>query len=145
MPSCLIRSKFVALDSSHLSNVVHATFSNDRAEREKATAFERAFESSGSVLLLSWHHLQELLSHENKTVIEQRFEYIASKPLVASLRSLTDDSVVGTIMDVQAMEVATAFHDPGLNLSGVRELRLSGCSCSQAAGTSFGRSWNRGL
>lgn len=37
----------------------------------------RAFEGCGSVLLLRWHHLQELLSHENKTVIEQRFNYIA--------------------------------------------------------------------
>ena len=75
----LIRSKFVALDSSHLIDIVRDTFSNDGARREKAAAFGRAFEGSGSVLLLSWHHLQELLSHENEAVIEQRFEYFAYK------------------------------------------------------------------
>jgi hypothetical protein len=126
MPGSLIRSKFVALDSSHLGNVVRDTFSSDLGRREKAAAFERAFESSGSVLLLSWHHLQELLSHENEQVIQQRFEYIASKPLVASLKSLTDDHVVGTIMDVQAMELAAAFNDPALTLSGVRDAAAAG-------------------
>jgi hypothetical protein len=110
----LIRSKFVALDSSHLSKVVRDTFSSDSAQRQKAAAFERAFESSGSVLLLSWHHLQELLSHENEAVIKQRFEYIASKPLVASLKSLSDVSVVGTVIDMQAREVAAAFKGPDL-------------------------------
>jgi hypothetical protein len=107
MPASLIRPKFVALDSSHLGRVVHDTFSTDPARRDKAAAFERAFEESGSVLLLSWHHLQELLSHENEKVIQQRFSYLASKPLVAGLKSLTDDRVVGTIIDVQAKEVAS--------------------------------------
>jgi hypothetical protein len=122
----LIRSKFVALDSSHLSKVVRDTFSSDSAQRQKAAAFERAFESSGSVLLLSWHHLQELLSHENEAVIKQRFEYIASKPLVASLKSLSDVSVVGTVIDMQAREVAAAFKSPGLALSGVRDIAAAG-------------------
>jgi hypothetical protein len=61
-------------------------------------------------------------------VIQQRFEYIASKPLVASLKSLTDDSLIGSIMDVQAMEVAAAFRDPALNLSGVRDAAAVGMS-----------------
>ena len=126
MPDSLLRSKFVALDSSHLIKVVRDTFSSDLAQRQKAAAFECAFESSGSVLLLSWHHLQELLSHENKTVIQQRFEYIASKPMVASLKSLTDASVVGGIIDVQAMEVAAAFNGPGLTLTGVRDIAAAG-------------------
>jgi hypothetical protein len=66
MPGSLIRSKFVALDSSHLGDVVRDTCSNNPDKREKAAAFERAFESSGSVLLVIWHHLQELLSYENR-------------------------------------------------------------------------------
>jgi hypothetical protein len=126
MPSSLIRSKFVAFDSSHLSNVVRDTFSSEPAHRQKAAAFERAFENSGSVLLLSWHHLQELLSHENRAVIEQRLEYVASKRLVASLKSFKDDSVVGTITDVQAREVAAAFHGPALTLDGVRDAAAEG-------------------
>lgn len=126
MSGKLIRSKFVALDSSHLINVVRDTFSNDAVRREKAAAFERAFEGSGSVLLLSWHHLQELLSHENEAVIRQRFEYIASKPLVACLRSLTEDSVPGTIIDMQAMEVAAAFKNPRFTLSSLRDVAATG-------------------
>lgn len=126
MPGSLIRSKFVALDSSHLSNVVRDTFSHDAARREKAAVFEREFEGSGSVLLLSWHHLQELLSHENETIIKQRFEYIAAKPLVASLKSLTEGSVPGTIIDMQALEVAAAFRSPRLPLIGIRDIAAAG-------------------
>ncbi|WP_247776884.1 hypothetical protein [Bradyrhizobium sp. CW1] len=122
----LIKSKLVALDSSHLVNVIRDTFSKESAAREKAAAFERAFESSGSVLLLSWHHLRELLSHENKAVIEQRFEYLASKPLVASIKSLTEESLAGSVIDMQALEVAAAFKNPGLALSGVRDCAAEG-------------------
>jgi hypothetical protein len=118
----LIRSKFVTLDSSHLINVVRDTFSHDGVRREKAAAFERAFESSGCVLLLSWHHLQELLSHENEAVIKQRLEYFASKPLVGCLKSLAEESVPGSIIDIQAMEVAAAFKSPGCTLSEVRDV-----------------------
>jgi hypothetical protein len=107
---------------SHLINVVRDTFSHDGARHEKAAAFERTFESSGSVLLLSWHHLQELLSHENEAVIKQRFEYVASKPLVGCLKSLTEESVPGSIIDMQAMEVAAAFKNRGGTLSGVRDV-----------------------
>jgi hypothetical protein len=39
--------------------------------------------------------------------------------LVASLKSLSDVSVVGTVIDMQAREVAAAFKGPGLALSGV--------------------------
>jgi hypothetical protein len=96
------------------------------------------------VLLLSWHHLQELLSHENKAVIERRFEYIASKPLVASLKSLTEDSVVGAVTDVQAMEVAAAFNGPALTLSGVRDIAAAGMvtlGCGRDIIRPFVESW----
>jgi len=61
--SSLIRPKFVALDSSHLNAVAADKATTDRTRLRRAEAFERAFEESGSVLLLCWHHLQARSNH----------------------------------------------------------------------------------
>jgi hypothetical protein len=67
--SQLIRPKFVALDSSHLGAVAADKATNDRTRLRRAEAFEKAFDESGSLLLLCWHHLQELFSHGREDIV----------------------------------------------------------------------------
>ncbi|MGJ4911281.1 hypothetical protein [Bradyrhizobium sp. HKCCYLS2033] len=115
MPSSaneIIRPKLVALDSSHLSGFAADKATSDRTRLARAEAFERAFEESGSVLLLCWHHFQELLAHGSEAVVAKRVEYLQSLPTVASIASFRNEDVVGTIVDVQSFEVAAAHNDP---------------------------------
>jgi hypothetical protein len=118
--SPLIRPKFVALDSSHLGAVAADKATNDRTRLRRSEAFEKAFEESGSVLLLCWHHLQELFSHGREDVVAQRVAYLQSLPMVAALSSFQRDDVIGTVVDLQAFEVAAAFDNPAADMLTVR-------------------------
>ena len=82
--SKLIRPKYVALDSSQLGAIARDKFSKDKARQNRAAEFARGFDRSGSILLLTLHHLQELFSHHNADVVEQRMEFVQSLPVVAS-------------------------------------------------------------
>jgi hypothetical protein len=107
--SQLIRPKFVALDSSHLGAVAADKATNDRTRLRRAEAFEKAFDESGSLLLLCWHHLQELFSHGREDIVAQRIAYLQSLPMVAAVASFQKEDVIGTVVDVQSFEVAAAF------------------------------------
>jgi hypothetical protein len=119
--SQLIRPKFVALDSSHLGAVAADKATNDRTRLRRAEAFEKAFDESGSLLLLCWHHLQELFSHGREEVVAQRVAYLQSLPMVAAVASFQKEDVVGTVMDVQSFEVAAAFNNPAADMLTVRD------------------------
>jgi hypothetical protein len=117
----IILPKFVSLDSSHLGTIAADKATNDRTRLRRAEAFEKAFEESGSVLLLCWHHLQELFSHRREDVVAQRVVYLQSLPMVAALASFRGDDVIGTVMDLQSFEVAAAFKNPAADAVAVRE------------------------
>jgi len=117
----IINPKFVALDSSHLGAVARDKYAKDGALRQRAAAFERAFDASGSILLLSWLHIQELLSHHNRDVVAQRVAFIRSLPMVASVVSVKGGSLAGTIIDLQAREAAIAFENPQASILAVRD------------------------
>lgn len=117
----LIRPKFVALDSSHLGAIAGDKASKDSARVNRADAFDQAFMECGSVLLLSWHHFQELLSHRSDEVAAQRVSYLRSIPLVASIASFENEDVVGSAASLQSFEIAAAFQNPAANAAAVRE------------------------
>jgi len=116
----LIRPKFVALDSSHLGAVAADRATTDRTRLGRAEVFEKAFEESGSVLLLCWHHFQELFSHGREDVVAQRVTYLQSLPMVAALSSFQGEDVIGTVVDLQAFEVAAAFKNPAADVMSIR-------------------------
>jgi hypothetical protein len=117
----IIRPKFVALDSSHLGAVARDKASQCETPRRRAAAFERAFEASGSVLLLCWHHVQELLSHRDDEVVAQRVTFIKSVPMVAFVRSFTGDDIIGSVIDLQAHEADIAFREPDASAEVIRD------------------------
>ncbi|AZO44954.1 hypothetical protein EJ076_29555 [Mesorhizobium sp. M7D.F.Ca.US.005.01.1.1] len=117
----LIRPKFVALDSSHLGAIADDKASKDGARLQRAAAFEKSFEESGGVLLLCWHHFEELLSHGNDDVVARRVTYLQSLPLVAAIASFRKEDIIGSVIDQQAFEVATAFEKPLADAAMVRD------------------------
>jgi hypothetical protein len=117
----IIRPKFVALDSSHLGAVGRDKASRCESNRQRAAKFELAFEASGSVLLLCWHHVQELLGHRDDEVVAQRVAFINSLPIVAFVRSFTGDNTFGSILDLQAREAAIAFRETNASAEVIRD------------------------
>jgi hypothetical protein len=120
-PAALIRPQFVALDSSHLGAIAADNASGDQDRVRSVEAFTRAFDATGSVLLLCLHHLQELFAHKDDNVVAQRIAYLQSLPLVASVAPFRKDGLIGSVADLQSFEVASAFSDPAADVMSVRD------------------------
>jgi len=117
----IIRPKFLALDSSHLTAIARAKFSSKEDERQKALKFEHAADQGFILLLLCWEHVQELLSHRDNEVVEQRISWIRSLPLVATIASIRGEEIPGSILDIQSFEIRAAFEAPESSLLEVRD------------------------
>lgn len=113
----LLCPQYVALDSSHLGDIARDRVSKDPERRRKAEAFQARFNASGCVLLLCWHHMQELLSHDDDEKVATRIQFMKSQPVLAVVQSMTDDSLPGSVIDLQAREVKAAFDNPSADLS----------------------------
>ena len=116
----LLKPRFVALDSSHIGDIArdHASIDSDR--KRAARDFQRAFDAGNNVLLLCWHHIQELLSHQDERVIAERVAYLRSLPFVASIRSAREDDIIGGIIDVLSIEVGAAYGTPAMDAVEIR-------------------------
>jgi len=132
----IIRAKFIALDSSHLATLAGDIHSSDKARQKAATLFVDSFSGSGGILLLCWHHFEELLRHGDTAVVAQRVAFFQSLPMVASIMPATADDAPGSIIDILAFEVAEAFKDPNADALAIRDRlgqRLFRCETGRAA------------
>jgi hypothetical protein len=89
-----VRPRLIALDSSHLAAVAADAGAIDHARKKRARVFEKAIFDSGSVIVLSFHHIEELLSHHRDEVVGQRIGYLQSLPVVAAVASFRKDGVM---------------------------------------------------
>jgi hypothetical protein len=117
----LLCPRFVALDTSHLGAVARDLFSKDKARRQRVSDFQHGFDKSGCVLVLCWHHVQELLSHQDEGIRGQRMEFLKSLPIAAGISSFNGEPYVGTIADIQRFEVAIAFRQPEASVIEIRD------------------------
>jgi len=113
-------ARYVALDTSHLNSLATDKFSDDSALRARAQSFEQRLLESNSVLLLCWHHLEEMLRHGDDSLVENRVAYIRSIPYLAWVRVVDGSSSLGSVVDVMAREAFAAFNAPSSTVNEVR-------------------------
>jgi hypothetical protein len=117
----ILRPRFIALDSSHLVAIAGDKLSQEKGRRNDAKAFEDCFDSSGCLLLLSWHHFEEILRHRDDAVVADRIAYIQSLPVAAWVSSFHSEDVPGSIVDIHTYETAVAFDSPHAEIIAVRD------------------------
>ncbi len=113
--------KFIALDSAHLGELAKDACSADADRRKAAAAFVESLDELGGVVLLCWHHIEELLQHGGGSVVRDRVRFLQSLPMVAWIGSFGGATVPGTIADITVHEVAAAFQAPDANARAVRD------------------------
>lgn len=62
----------------------------------------------GAVLLLSLHHLEELLCHGNEDVVAHRLAWLQSRPTVAWIKPYVGEGGLGSICDLLIAELRAA-------------------------------------
>lgn len=113
-------ARYVALDTSHLNSLAADKFSEDSARRARAQSFEQRLLQSNSILVLCWHHLEEMLRHGDDSLVANRVAYIRSIPFLAWVRAVDGSSLFGSVVDVMAREAFAAFHAPRSTANEVR-------------------------
>lgn len=100
----LTQAHIVVPDSSHWAKWIDATGAEGRRGEEARSFYERLLER-GRVPMLTWHHVEELLGHENERRARRRCAFLSELPLLAWLRSPGSDVGIGSVVQVLAAEV----------------------------------------
>jgi hypothetical protein len=140
----IIQPKFVALDSSHLGEIARDKASSEESRQRRAATFTEHFDGSGSILLLCWHHIEELLKHRDEATVAERVAFIQSLPIVATIASRAGDELPGSILDLHAHEVAAAFRMPDDDAVTIRDQiapTLFRCGSGKRAVKAFLEEW----
>ena len=61
---------------------------------------------------VTWHHLEELVSHENNDVVRRRFDFFEGLPHVAYLKQTREGPNLGSAVDVRDCEIAFLADHP---------------------------------
>jgi hypothetical protein len=96
--------RVTALDTAVLGDTSRDLHSRDIPTRVRASRFLKSLAAQGVVPLLCWHHLEELLGHDDLTVAQNRFRFPQSLPVVAWVSCYDLPDQMGSIVDVLAYE-----------------------------------------
>ena len=113
--------KFIALDTAHLGELAKDACSSDADRRKAAAAFGESLDERGGVVLVCWHHIEELLQHRGESVVRDRVSFLQSLRMVAWIDSFGGATVPGSIADITIHEIAVAFQTPDANARAVRD------------------------
>lgn len=120
MPALVVKPRYVALDTAHLSRWIADYASSDRVARAAATGFEAWLEDNGWVVLLCMHHIEELANHDNEAVALARLRFVGARKFLAWIGEplLGGPGNVATIL---SQELRAALEASGARVAEVRD------------------------
>lgn len=105
----IIKPSFISLDSSHLNNLSDQLSSSKAVERKQATDFGNLLQEKGFVLVLSIHHILEMIAIEDEEKAKQRLAFLRSRPLVGWIAPANESPALGSVVDIMAAEAWAAL------------------------------------
>lgn len=120
---------FVMLDTGTFVQMV--TNPQDRHVRELAGILR----VGEWVPFVTWHHIEELVSHENNDEFQRRLGFLNDLPHVAFLKQRTEGPDIGSVVDVRDYEITFVAAHPGASFDEV----IQGVSPQVRSGFCTGR------
>lgn len=105
----IIKPSFISLDSSHLNTLSDHLSSSKAVERKQATDFGNLLQEKGFVLVLSIHHILEMIAIEDEEKAKQRLAFLRSRPLVGWIAPANESAALGSVVDIMAAEAWAAL------------------------------------
>ncbi|TPP06970.1 hypothetical protein [Rhizobium glycinendophyticum] len=118
----LIKPFFIALDTSHLNHWIREALSTKSAERKSAETFSDWLKCSGTLPLISLHHIEELCVHNDEDTVLWRLRFLHSLPFVAWISDGMANSGPAGVTSIMRAEALAAFAEPGASITRVRDL-----------------------
>lgn len=105
----------MALDSSMINNIARDYFHEDIDKNKKAKDIINSFYNRGGILVITWHHIEELLAHKNDNIVKHSIEFLRILPVVASIKNDNED-FLGSIMNIEMKELTNILNNEKDNL-----------------------------
>jgi hypothetical protein len=121
----LIRPRIVSLDTAQLSGWARDRASRDADKQRLAERFEQGLAECGVLVMLSWHHVEELLGTESQSAAEVAMDLLAALPAVAWIEAADGEQGISSVVDILGAELAVAVEAPTATASTVRDLVLA--------------------
>ena len=112
----IISPKLIAIDTSILGKVAKDFYGQSTKMRKKALTFLSIIKNNGLVPLFCMHHFQEMLQHDNDSVVYNRLSLIKQFPQVAWVNPSSKDGLVGSIIDIQGTEICKLIKNPDISI-----------------------------
>ncbi|MEP2761229.1 MULTISPECIES: hypothetical protein [Alphaproteobacteria] len=111
--------RLLVLDTNHFSEL--AGFRRSQKTRARAREFEARLLEQGYILLLSFHHFDELIQHGDDALVDARIEFLAGLSHVAWVRDYRAALGLGTVVDILVAEAEAQLSSPTMSLLQVRD------------------------
>lgn len=99
------KPKFIAIDSSTLSEWAKNAYSNNSNHREIASGVLNQILSENWIPVITWHHFEELLRYSDEVAVENRMRFLLNLPQVAWIWRADGLNHIGSAVDVLAAEI----------------------------------------
>lgn len=117
----LVRSRFLLLDTAQIGDWARDARFGSSHQKAAANDFTSALLDAGLVIVLTYHHIEELLAIDDLAVAAERVHHLQSLPMVAWMPSVHDRDLPGGITDIMAIEIATAYGSRQADLFAIRD------------------------
>ncbi len=94
------------IDTFALNNMAKDYFHEEKIIKEKVNKFLNELYIRGAIPIITWHHIEEMLSHKNDEISAKSIAFIRALPFVAVLKSEIE-WFIGSIVDIDKEEIQT--------------------------------------
>ncbi len=112
----ILSPKLFAIDTSILGKIAKDYSSHNQSKRKKALKFLSTITDRGLVPLFCMHHFQEILQHDNDSVVSDRLSLIKKFAQVAWIKPSSPQGLVGSIIDIQGTEISVLIDSPNIGI-----------------------------
>ena len=113
----IARPNLIAIDNSIIGKITEDYFSKDIIKQQKAADFIEKTKIHGYVPLFCFHHIAEILQHENDRVIQNRLSLISKFSQIAWIKPKSKNISIGSIIDIQGLEIQKILESPNISLN----------------------------
>jgi hypothetical protein len=117
----MIRPQLIALDTAQLADWSREHASLDRARAGGATRLAEDFFEKGFLILIAFHHLEELFATQSEATASAAYHFIRSLPMVAWIENAHRDPLPGGFLDIAAAELKVALRSPDGDVNSICE------------------------